>query len=221
MASTGQLVGWSLLVGALIVLGYASNAASSGSSDPDVLYRYSTAAAALVQYALLLGLVLLISRGLPRRTLGFVRPPSWPRALVLSAVSLGVVWGTAVLLNPWLEAGKEQGLVPERWQSGHAGAYVANFVVIALVAPLVEEMVYRGLGFAAVGSRFGPVPAIFVTGLAFGLSHGLVVALPVLTLFGVLLAVVRWRTRSLYPAIALHAVFNAAALIAAVTVGGA
>lgn len=71
-----------------------------------------------------------------------------------------------------------------------------------------------------VGSSFGPPAAIVVTGLAFGLAHGLVVALPVLSLFGVILAALRWRTASLYPPIILHALFNATALIAAVTFGG-
>ena len=65
-----------------------------------------------------------------------------------------------------------------------------------------------------------PVAAILVTGIAFGLSHGLLVALPVLSLFGVILAALRWRTASLYPPIILHAVFNAAALIAAVAFDG-
>lgn len=62
--------------------------------------------------------------------------------------------------------------------------------------------------------------AITVTPLAFGLSHGLVIALPVLTIFGAILAWLRWRTDSLYPPIVLHALFNAAALLAAVTLGG-
>ena len=57
-----------------------------------------------------------------------------------------------------------------------------------------------------------------VTALAFGLAHGLVVALPVLTIFGAILAWLRLKTESLYPPIILHALFNGAALIAAVTV---
>jgi membrane protease YdiL (CAAX protease family) len=95
---------------------------------------------------------------------------------------------------------------------------VANFVVVALVAPFVEELTYRGLGFAAVRDAFGVGAAILVTAVAFGLAHGLVVALPVLTIFGAILAWLRFKTDSLYPSIMLHAVFNGAALIAAVTV---
>lgn len=207
---------WALLVVALIALGYASNAASAGPPDRDALYRYATAVGALAQYAVMLGIVLVISRGLTRATLGFRRPASWPRALALAGAGLVAIWGPGWVLNLFLEAGEEQGLVPESWDSSRAGAFLANFAVIAVVAPIVEETTYRGLGFAALAASFGPVAAVLATGVAFGLSHGLVVALPVLSLFGVILAWLRWKTASLYPPIALHAVFNAAALVAVV-----
>ena len=215
-----RLVAWAALVGTLILLAYVSNAATSGPKEDDLLYRYSTAIAALVQYALILALVAAIARGLPRETLGFRRPRSWPRAIGLTVAALGGIWAAGAALGLVLDAGKEQGLVPDEWDPDRANAYLANFVVIAVVAPIVEETLYRGLGYAAVRSAAGAPAAVLVTGLAFGLSHGLVVALPVLTLFGVILAALRWGTESIYPPIALHAIFNAAALIAAVTVGG-
>ena len=213
------LTGWVALVASLIALGYLSNAAS-GPPDSDVLYRYSTAVGAVVQYALMAGVVAYLSFGTAASTIGFRRPESWPRAASLTVLSLGAIWGIGALLNLFLQAGEEQGLVPESWDSARAGPFVANFVVIALVAPIVEETTYRGLGYAAVRFRFGPIAAIAVTALAFGLSHGLVVALPVLTIFGAILAALRWRTDSLYPPIILHAIFNAAALLAALTFGG-
>lgn len=215
-----KLVAWAGLVTALIVLGYTANAASAGPPDEDILYRYSTALGGALQYALMLAIVLAISRGLSRETIGFRRPGSWPRALGLTLAGLVGIWVAGALLNLFLKAGEEQGLVPDDWDPTRAGPFVANFVVIAVVAPIVEETTYRGLGFAAVSSTFGSLAAILVTGIAFGLSHGLVVALPVLSLFGVILAALRWRTRSLYPPIILHAVFNAAALIAAVSLDG-
>ena len=94
-------------------------------------------------------------------------------------------------------------------------------VVVAAIAPFVEELTYRGLGFAVTRDRWGVLGAICVTAVAFGLAHGLIVALPILTIFGVILAVVRHRTRSLYPAIALHALFNGFAILVAVTIDSA
>ena len=91
---------------------------------------------------------------------------------------------------------------------------------MVLFAPIVEELTFRGLGLAVVGDAVGVMPAILITGLAFGLAHGLVIALPILAAFGVILAVVRVKTNSLYPAILLHATFNGLALIVAVATGG-
>jgi membrane protease YdiL (CAAX protease family) len=123
----------------------------------------------------------------------------------------------AILQAAGLDAGKEQGLVPDAWDASRAAPFIANFAVVAGVAPVVEELLFRGLGFAVVQQLAGVSWAIVVTGVAFGLSHGLVEALPILALFGVVLAWLRARTGSVYPPMVLHAVFNAAALIAGVS----
>jgi len=216
----GKLVAWAVLVLALAALSYGVRLADGGAADDnrDVLYEWATAAGALIQYGIIFGLVLLIARGLDRRALGLVRPSSWPRALGLSLAGLAAIWIAGAALNVFLKAGEEQGLVPDGWDSSRAAPFVANFLVVAVVAPVVEELTYRGLGFAVVGSVLAPAGAVLVTALAFGLAHGLVIALPVLALFGAILGWLRWKTGSLYPPIALHALFNAVALIAAVTV---
>ncbi len=217
----GKLVAWVILVAALATLAYGAQLAEPGDPDRDLLYQWTTAVGAAIQYGIMLGVVLLIARGLGRPTLGLVAPRSWWRAAGLGVAALLAIWVLGAVLNIFLEAGKEQGLVPDGWDSSRAAPFVVNFVVVAVMAPVVEELTFRGLGYAVVGSVMGPIWTILVTGLAFGLAHGLLVALPVLSSFGVILGWLRWKTDSLYPSIALHAVFNAAALIAAVTVGGA
>ena len=186
-----RLVGWAILVTALAALSYAANLADTGDTPDDLLYRWSSAVGGLIQYAIILANVLLIARGIAPATLGLVRPASWTAAAGRVAGALVSIWVIGAVLNVFLQAGKEQGLVPNGWDPGRAAPFVANFIVVAAVAPVVEELTYRGLGFAA---------------------------LPVLTIFGLILAWVRLRTGSIYPTIALHALFNGIALIAAVTV---
>ena len=89
-------------------------------------------------------------------------------------------------------------------------------LVVTLVAPFVEELLYRGLGFGLLTPFVGPWPAILITGVAFGLAHGLVLGLPVLTIFGVALGWLRWQTGSVVPGMIVHALFNGLALAAAV-----
>lgn len=211
-----RLAVWLLLVGGYIALGYGSRA-TGGDPPEDLLYRYGTAVAGAAQYAITFGIVLWISRGPRMRDiLGLRSPRSWWRA---AGVSLLVIIGIYVLIvttDRFLRAGEEQGLTPSAWDSSRAGAYAANAVVIALIAPIVEELLFRGAGYSLL-LPFGSAVAIAGTGIAFGLVHGLVYGLVVLTAFGVALAWLRQRTASIYPCIAVHGLFNAVSLVLAVT----
>ena len=216
---TGRLVGWLVFVLALTAIAYAGRLADTETPD-DLAYRYTSSIAALVQYGLMLGILLLIARGLPRREMfALRRPASWPRAVGLAVVALVAIWLASAALAPFLDADEEQGLVPDEWDSSRAGAFVAFFVVVSVVAPVVEELTYRGLGFTLL-APFGAWVAILVTGLLFGAAHGLVAGLPVLTIFGIATAWLRARTESVYPSMLLHGVFNGAALLLSVTVAG-
>ena len=218
-AVNGRLAAWTTFVVLFSALNYTSRA-SSGTPDRDILYRYGTAASGVIQYAVILGIMLLIARGLSKRwAFALRRPHSWPAAIGLGVAILVAIYVVSAALNPLLHPGKEQGLTPTGWQPAHAGAYAANFVVVAVVAPIVEEMTFRGIGYTLL-VRFGTWPAILLTGLAFGLAHGLVDGLPLLVLFGCMLAWLRSRTDSTYPGMLVHGTFNAIALIAAVTIGG-
>jgi hypothetical protein len=215
----GRLVAWCVFVGALAALGYAAHFAEPDGPAEDVLYRWPTAVAGAVQYLLMAGIALAIARPLGRDSLGLRRPESWGRAAALIVGSLVAIFIAAGILGRFLDAGQEQGLVPDGWDSSRAAPFAANFLVVVVAAPLVEEFIFRGVGFCLFSQVAGPAVAIAVTSLAFGLAHGLVVALPVLSLFGVVLGWLRSKTGSLYPPMILHGTFNAAALIAAVTMG--
>jgi membrane protease YdiL (CAAX protease family) len=211
-----RLVGWSLLVGFLIAVQYAARA-TSGKPDPDTLYDYSTAAGSVLVYGVILLLVLVIAGF--RRDLLALRPPvSIARALGILVVALVAIQVVEYVYIVVTDLGNEQGLTPERWQPAHATEYVVNGIVICTVVPFVEELTYRGLGFSLL-SRFGRWPAIVLVGILFALSHGLFASLPILAVFGSVLAWIRSVTRSVFPGMLLHAAFNAVALTAAVTLG--
>ena len=139
------------------------------------------------------------------------------RLLLTATFCLLAIWAASAALAPFLDASDEQGLVPDGWDSSRAGAFVAFFLVVAVLAPVVEELTYRGLGFTLL-APYGTWVAILATGLLFGLAHGLVAGLPVLTFFGIVVAWLRSRTGSVYPSMLLHGVFNGTALLLSVTV---
>jgi membrane protease YdiL (CAAX protease family) len=202
-----------VLVSVPIVLQYAGRA-TAGKPDRNVLYQYGTAIGGVIAYAIILLFVLLIA-GFDRRLLAMRRPRSTTRAIWVSAVLFVGVFVAISLLDRVLHGGREQGLTPTGWQPAHAGAYIANFVVIAVVAPFVEELTFRGLGYSLL-EPFGRWTAIGIVGLVFGLSHGLIQGLPELVLFGGALAWLRSDTDSVYPGMGLHSLFNSIALVAAV-----
>ena len=214
---TGRIAAW--LAFTLLFAGLNYAARFAGAEEPkDVAYRYSTSVAAVVQYGFILGILLLIAIGLPKRhVFGLWRPASWPRALGYALLALLTIWAVGAILSPFLDATDEQGLVPDKWEPGRAGAFVAFFLVVSCVAPVVEELTYRGLGFFLLWS-YGRWTAILVTGVLFGIAHGLVVALPVLAVFGIAVAWVRDRTRSVYPGMVLHGTFNGVALLVSVLI---
>jgi membrane protease YdiL (CAAX protease family) len=217
----GRLLAWLIFVGVLTLLAYAARLSDTGTPE-DLAYRWSSSVAALIQYGLMLGILLLIARGLPKRELfALRRPASWRRALGLAALSLGAIYVSAFVYERVLsvfgnwDPTDEQGLVPDGWDSSRAAPFVAFFVVVTVVAPAVEELTYRGLGVSLL-LPWGSLLAIAATGVLFGAAHGLLVALPILTVFGLVVGWLRVRTDSVYPGMALHATFNAIALVVSV-----
>ena len=209
-------------MGFLALLSYGARLGASDAPD-DLAYRYSSSVAALVQYALMLGVLLLIARGLPRReAFALRRPESWPRAVGLALLVLLAIYLAALVYDRVLSAfgdwnpTEEQGLVPDGWDSSRAGAFVAFFLVVTFVAPAVEELTYRGLGVSLV-APYGVGLAILLTGVLFGAAHGLIIALPVLAFFGIVVGWLRVRTDSVYPPMLLHATFNGTALLVSVS----
>jgi membrane protease YdiL (CAAX protease family) len=211
---TRRVVLWLALAGFGILLAYSSRL-SEGTPKGEPLYRYGTAVGGAVQYAILLGLVVAIAGG-SRELLALRRPGSWGRALGLAIATFVGIFVTSGILDHFLHAGKEQGLTPHGWEPSRAGAYAANFFVVAVIAPIVEELTFRGLGFSLLAD-YGTVVAIAVTAVLFGASHGLIEGLPILTVFGLGQGWLRSRTDSVYPGMLVHAAFNAVALIVAVT----
>jgi membrane protease YdiL (CAAX protease family) len=220
----GRLWGWLVLVGVVALLNYATRFAveDEDGDRQNLLYEYSTAISGAVFYLILLSIIVFLARGLPaREVFALRRPAAWGSALLKMLVALAVIWGANVVLTFVLDlrAGDEQGIVPEAWEPDRAGAFVANFIVIAFFGPIVEELSYRGFGYWAVRAVYGLLAAVLVTSIMFGLSHGLVAGLPALTVFGLAAAWLRRETDSIYPSTLMHVFFNGTALLAAVTLG--
>jgi membrane protease YdiL (CAAX protease family) len=214
-----RLAIWTVFVGLIAALNYYGrfSGVSKSSSSHVSVYSYSTFVGGMVIYAIWLGVVALIA--FDRFDLFALRAPRhWGKAfgLAVSVIAGIFVVETIVAALPLPQSpGKEQGITTIHWEPAHAGAFAANVVLFAVVAPFVEELTFRGVGQSLL-SFLGRTPSILLVGVAFGLAHGLLEALLVLVPFGVGLAWLRDRTESVIPGMLVHALFNGAALAAAV-----
>lgn len=221
----GRLLAWLGFVLALTALNYAGRFANDDTPD-DIAYQWTSSIGVVVQFGLMVGVLLLIAKGLPKRELfALRRPQSWKRALGLAVLGLVAIYlaslaytGLLSLLGDF-DPTEEQGLVPDEWDPSRAAPFVAFFLAVTLLAPVVEELTYRGLGFSLL-RPYGVVAAVVGTGLLFGLTHGLLIGLPVLAFFGIVVGWLRARTDSVYPGMLLHATFNGVALLVAVSGAG-
>jgi len=107
-------------------------------------------------------------------------------------------------------------------QSSHAAVYIVAFMA-TFSAPIVEEVVYRGILFPALQRGAGAVLAILIVTCLFAGIHffqywgspGTIILICMLSL---VLTLIRYRTKSLLPCIILHTLINgiqSLALIAA------
>jgi uncharacterized protein len=93
--------------------------------------------------------------------------------------------------------------------------FAASLFVLAALAPLVEELIFRGLLYGWLAGRWGTIVAWIVSSLAFAAAHiewkHIVLVLPLGLWFGWL----RRRTGSLWPSLVAHMVNNGIAVAAA------
>lgn len=134
---------------------------------------------------------------------------------VAVAVQLFLLPGIAFLLRPLLGAPEVSGPVRDLIDQSKGPAYVGLVASVALGAPIVEELFFRGLLLRSLQRRLPDTAAIALSAVAFGLAHGstlpadaVVLVIVSLTAFGAVLATLAVKTGRLGPGMVAHATFN-------------
>ncbi len=89
-------------------------------------------------------------------------------------------------------------------------------VLLAVIVPLGEELYFRGIVYGGLRARYSLGWGLMGSTLFFGVVHRQVIHFLPIALLGLALALVYERTRSLLPAIAVHAVNNVISVLARV-----
>jgi membrane protease YdiL (CAAX protease family) len=99
------------------------------------------------------------------------------------------------------------------YDQAHGGWLVGLIAIVVIGAPVVEELMYRGLLQGAARRRLNDVVAVVAVAAFFALIHFRWVELPGLFIFGLVLGVCALRTRRLGMSIVAHMAFNATGLL--------
>ncbi len=222
MAPAAILLGFGLGIVGSIVVGVVAQAAGSSLAHPtpavslveNLVFDLAFVAAAVYFGA---------STGrLSASAFGFRPVALGPAVRAFIAGALGYYILTAVYATIFKLHGSDK-LPSELGVHRSTAALIGAAVFVCVVAPICEETFFRGFVFGALrrwrmrvaGREVGTVLAAIITGILFGLAHtgsaNPQYLIP-LGFLGFVLCLVRWRTRSLYPCMALHSFNNSLAL---------
>ena len=198
------------------------------SPDPAASGTTLLALVVLSQIAGILAVLLLLRRrAVPLQPLiGPLRPLSRNLAVGTGLGLLAIIGSTIVVSVLVTLSGSDA--TPDQVLTGdiaETSVQLLLAVVAAVVlAPLAEELLFRGLLHRALRLRLSVVPATVISSVLFAVVHHDVLlsqplALVGLTLVGAVLAIAYERTGSLIVPIVIHAVHNAVTIAAVVLTG--
>jgi len=97
--------------------------------------------------------------------------------------------------------------------AAHGVWFVVLVLIVVVGAPIVEELMYRGLLQGAFTRRLNDAVAVVLVAAWFAIIHFRVIEYPGLFLFGLVLGICALRTRRLGMNVLAHMAFNATGLI--------
>jgi hypothetical protein len=151
-----------------------------------------------------------------RRATSRVRPvpaPAWRWIAVLAPVMSTAALSMWVVLSALGIAGHRT--LPQQIldYADQPGGTLVLVLLLAGMAPLLEEFAFRGWLQRPLERRYGPARAIVVTALVFAVAHMSPGGIPIYAAGGAALGYVAWTTRSIWASVALHVAWNSGVLL--------
>ncbi len=138
-----------------------------------------------------------------------LRPAGW-RPIVLGSV-VALIISVAVSQLGIEPEGMKQAMEIAREPAMFAG----SLFVMAVLAPMVEEAVFRGLLYGWVAGRWGTLAAWLVSSILFAAAHVELAHVILVFPLGLWFGWLRRRTDSLWPSLVAHMINNGSAVLAA------
>lgn len=201
-----------------ILFGLFSLGVFLGGGDKQTLTKSGIVGTIVIDFALVLvtALLVMLLRPVSLSTWLGLRWRQWPWVLLIAPLSVGAMWLLMGIMHfagyqQWLESlgAKPMQETVRQFQEASDPWLMGMLTVMAvIVAPVCEEVLFRGFLYP-VAKRFGGrIPAMIFTALFFSAIHGQLVGLLPLFVLGLLLSDLYENTGSLWAPIAVHFCFN-------------
>ena len=207
----GLFLGMQVLVLLPVMFGSAILAALNGGSEDEInaaMMDFDVMAVTLISGLLTLAVVLvfyLIRRKKLSEAL-WLRPVPAPALFTGASLAPALYFVVIIVLT----------VLPEAWTEnyGEASADIATGTVlgvisVAIVAPIVEEFIFRGLMMTRLSRVMPEGLAVLLSAAVFGLCHGELVWFCYAFVLGLVFGFIDLRTGSVLPSILGHLMFNA------------
>jgi hypothetical protein len=195
----------------LIAAGIEAGGGTVTASGPPGLVISATFVQDLALIAAALVFAAMWSHGLTPASFG-LRPVAFGPAVGWTLLTFAAFWVLTAIYITAVGEPDQQELTRDLREEESLAALIGYGVLLAFVAPLTEELFFRGFVFGVLREKIGVAGGALATGIVFGLVHvtgSPIETVGVLVILGVLLCLLFARTGSLLPCIALHAINNA------------
>ncbi|MBR5537036.1 MAG: CPBP family intramembrane metalloprotease [Clostridia bacterium] len=176
----------------------------------DIMLAHQTEILLISGFVTLVGLWLMAKAR--KRTFGeftgIARPTRMPIVVLALAAGVALSFWASIAVNslPWPEAMVESYV--ESSSTLTTDKPVIDFLAVVLMAPLVEELLFRGVIYDALCLVVPAGFAVVFQAMLFGSTHNTLLWMLYSGLIGCVLGYVRKRSDSLWPCIVMHSAFN-------------
>lgn len=138
----------------------------------------------------------------------------YPGQFTLTLLIMGVATAYAIMLIFTLL--EMSGIFPDNWieaqEQNYADLYTADpfmqFISVGFVAPVMEEILFRGCILGTLKKEMHPWIAIAVSSVLFAVAHGTPIGIIYTLALGVVMGWLTVTFRSIVPSILFHAAYN-------------
>lgn len=149
---------------------------------------------------------------IPKEKITMKKDPQKTIIYILAAVSTAILSGfAAIAIEKFVKV--PDGGINTISEMIYSGAAILSVITVVILAPILEEIIFRGIIFNKLNSKMNTTAAIIISALVFGIFHMNIVQGLNAFVIGIVLAFIYAKTHNLYTCISIHFINNLLSVI--------